>query len=126
MPQRRHLASRLLALAGATLLALCAWTAAARADSYGQLGASFATERGIGFGQLEEPTPAFGVDPTDNGVYTVDEVHGKYRIQKFLAGKAVASATFNPEGAASQVEGLAVDTKLERVYALVSVERKGA
>jgi hypothetical protein len=114
----------LVAFAGAMLL-LGAISAAARAESYGELG-HFGGEAGTGNGQFEitTGTHAFGVDPTDNSVYVGDEpTTGEYRIQKLSdTGKFLASVSFKPAGPVG-LEGIAVDPSLERVYVLTVAYR---
>jgi hypothetical protein len=120
----------LLALAGVALL-LGAMSAAARAESYGELG-HFGKGAGIGPGQFRIPaekveTHAFGVDPTDNSVYVGDEpIKGEYRIQKFsAAGTFLASVSFMPAHPIA-LEGIAVDPAKERIYALAITLRSNA
>ena len=110
----------LVALAGAILL-LGAMSAAARAESYGELG--HFGKAGVGQGQFQIPSEkvevhAFGVDPTDNSVYVGDEpTEGEYRIQKFTAtGTFLASVSFKPAHPIG-LEGIAVDPAKERIYA---------
>ncbi len=113
----------LLALAGAALLLLGATSAAARAESYGELG-HFGKGAGTGPGQFHIPTEkgethAFGVDLTDNSVYVGDEpTEGEYRIQKLSAtGTFLASVSFKPANPIG-LEGVAVDPAKERIYVL--------
>ena len=110
----------LVALAGAILL-LGAMSAAARAESYGELG--HFGEAGTGNGRFQIPYEtseihAFGVDPTDNSVYVGDEpTEGEYRIQKLSAtGQFLASVSFKPAHPIG-LEGIAVDPAKERIYA---------
>jgi PKD repeat protein len=107
-------------LAGAVLLLGARTTAAAHAESYGEL-ASFG-KAGTGNGQFEltPETHAFGVDPTDNSIYVGDEpTAGEYRIQKLSAtGQFLASASFRPANPIG-LEGIAVYPEKERVYVLV-------
>ena len=116
----------LLALAGAVLL-LGAISAAARAESYGEVGQPFGGP-GTGNGKFQLPREihgyAFGVDPTDNSVYVGDEpTTGEYRIQKLSAtGKYIASVSFKPPNPAG-LEGIAVDPSLERIYVLAVAYR---
>ena len=111
----------LVAFAGAMLL-LGAMGAAARAESYGELGQPFGGP-GTGNGKFQFPPEthahAFGVDPTDNSVYVGDEpTEGEYRIQKLSAtGQFLASVSFKPAHPIG-LEGIAVDPEKERVYAL--------
>jgi len=111
----------LVALAGAMLL-LGATSAAARAESYGELGHFGGA--GTGNGQFQIPsekveTHAFGVDSTDNSVYVGDEpTTGEYRIQKLSAtGQFLASVSFKPANPIG-LEGIAVDPARERIYVL--------
>ena len=111
----------LLALAGVALL-LGATSAAARAESYGELG-HFGKGAGAGPGQFQIPSEkgevhAFGVDPTDDSVYVGDEpTTGEYRIQKLSAtGEFLASVSFKPAHPIG-LEGIAVDPAKERIYA---------
>jgi hypothetical protein len=138
MSQPRSVNRRLLlALACFALLASALVTGTAQA-SYGQLGKPFG-EKGKQLGQFtySSEVHAFGVDPTDNSVYVGDEpVPGsetvsEYRVQKFVKGIAVASASFKVKAEAKAeggnpvgIEGIAVDPKLGRVYALVVYERE--
>ena len=99
MSRTPSLRLRLLpAFAGAMLL-LGAMSAAARTESYGELG-HFGKGAGTGNGQFQitTGTHAFGVDPTDNSVYVGDEpTEGEYRIQKLSAtGTFLASVSFKP------------------------------
>jgi hypothetical protein len=125
----------LVALAGVVLLA-CA-TAVAADASYGEIG--HFGELGSGPGQFNPgESPAIGVDPRNNSVYVVDqpnpEKEDEFRIQKFEATepgkyKAVASMIFKPhddegEEEGDLLEGVVVDTHLNRVYVLASEVRR--
>ncbi len=134
MSDRARVLRRPLAVLAASVLLVAASAAAAQADPYGEI-EHFGT-KGIALGSLTDVTSAFGVDPTDNSVYVVDDPNKseKFRIQKFSlngAGhyEAVASTTFEPKdpGAKEElfdtVEGVAVDPELKRVYVLASEER---
>ena len=144
----RHLQSawwRLLLVAGSCVFLLAGvLTAAARAETatgYGEL-TRFAGATGEGALSAER-TRALGVNPTDNSVYVLDEpepeeqierenakeetefeVVRHFRLQKFSAtGALLASASFTETapGETSEErasEGIAVDTKLKRVYLL--------
>jgi DNA-binding beta-propeller fold protein YncE len=128
MSRTPSLRRRLLpAFAGAMLL-LGAMGAAARGESYGELG-HFGLGAGTGDGQFEitTGTHAFGVDPTDNSVFVGDEpTVGEYRIQKFSAtGEFLASVSFKPVTPAG-LEGIAVDPSLKRIYVLAISYRSEA
>jgi hypothetical protein len=122
----------LAALAGVLLMSGAAATLA-QADPYGEL--QHFSGSGTALGQLNEPEPALGVDPEDNSVFVVDSpAHGNgLRLQKFIENttthkyEAVASIAFKPAGQnpeeGDEVEGIAVDTKLNRVYLLASQHR---
>ncbi len=121
-----------VALAWALLAAVVVAPAAGAAE-FGELGRISGGPKGTGLGEfkLEPETDAFGVDPTTNSVYILDEpTEAGFRLQKFSANngkfEAVASATFNPKGAdeSSTIEGVAVDPTMHRVYLLVMGERK--
>ena len=113
------------------MLLLGAISAAARAESYGEVGHFGAA--GTGPGQFQIPLEkvevhAFGVDPTDNSVYVGDEpTTGEYRIQKLsAAGQFLASVSFKPSNPID-LEGIAVDPAKERIYVLaVSIRSPGA
>ncbi len=130
---RSVLRSMLTVLVGALLIAGALATGAS-ADPYGEL--THFGEKGSGLGQFNEPEPDLGVDPTDNSVFAVDTIPGNFkkptfRLQKFssVSGKyqAVASIEFKPiqehseEG--DEIEGVAVDPKLKRVYVLANKPR---
>jgi len=116
----------LLALLSGVLLMGGAFAAAAQAVSYGEI--ERFGEKGTELGQLNEPEPAFGVDTKTNNIYVVDNPKGgkTFRIQEFsdekVKGKweAVASQTFKPASGSEpdEIEGVAVDPELERVYVL--------
>jgi hypothetical protein len=127
---------RLLALFAGVLVTAAATATAAQA-SYGEIG-HFGGVRGTGAGQFEaQYEAAIGVDPENNSVYVVDmpDEENIFRIQKFEkltkegSYQVVASATFKPkddelkEEEFDTVEGVAVDTKLKRVYVLADEER---
>jgi PKD repeat protein len=126
MIQRAHAICLLtLALAGAALL-LGATAAAARAETYGELGHFGRAGTGHGEFKITSGTHAFGVDTTDNTVYVGDELkHGEYRIQKFTEGGAfVAQVQFkvtNHDG----IEGIAVDPLEKHIYVLALEKRVG-
>jgi PKD repeat protein len=80
-------------------------------------------------GKFLDPT-GFAVDPVDNTVYVVDrtsyrgqEPETAWRIQQFSPSGVLTGATMftlpNSKFAASAIEGLAVDHRAGRVYALV-------
>jgi hypothetical protein len=115
-----------LALA-VSLISAGVYTAAADAQSYGEL--EHFGSAGTAPGQFEpsEEASAIGVDPTDNSIYTVDlpDENGEYRIQKFSEkGTLLASTTFKPKDPVHEspdiVEGIAVDPSMKRIYLLVS------
>jgi hypothetical protein len=125
-------------LTGAVLIA--AATAAVAQASYGEV-EHFGGVQGSGPGQFEaEEAAAIGVDPTNNSVYVVDmpDEENIFRIQKFekltKEGKyqVVASARFKPaddelkEEEFDTIEGVAIDTKLKRVYVLADETRSSA
>jgi hypothetical protein len=116
-----HRRRLLVALAGVALLLGAISAAAARAESYGELG--HFGKAGTGPGQFQIPPEthayAFGVDPTDNSVYVGDEpTEGEYRVQKLsAAGQFLASVSFKPANPIG-LEGIAVDPEKERVYVL--------
>ncbi len=136
MSDRVSVLRGLLALLVGALFMAGAMATVAQADNYGEIGQPFG-ERGTGPGQFaSNPSivAGFGVDPTDNSVYIVDNpVAGEYRIQKFSANakgeyKFEASVTLKPaivHKASTQdmIEGVAVDPSLERVYVLAVEER---
>jgi hypothetical protein len=112
-------------------------TAVAADASYGEVG-RFGSE-GTGPGQLSPgESHAIGVNPENNDVFVVDQPNpakeNEFRIQEFEATepgkyKVVASVNFKPhddegEEEADQVEGVAVDPKLKRVYVLASETRR--
>ena len=125
MSHRQSAIRRMWVLLGAVLLIGCLSAATSQADPYGEL--THFGEKGTGAGH-EGPEAAFGVNPEDNSLYVVDEVKEgiSFRIQKFelVSGKytAVASATFKPKDPKGEeedeVQGVAVDPKLGRVYVL--------
>jgi hypothetical protein len=129
MPHPVSVLRRLSAvLAGAMLVA--AATAAAAQASYGEIG-RFGGVRGAGAGQFEaKEAAAIGVDPENNSVFVVDlpDENNEFRIQKFedIGGKykVVATARFKPkddelkEEEFDTVDGVAIDTKLKRLYVL--------
>jgi hypothetical protein len=124
----------LLALTGLALLAAATMASSANA-SYGEIGKPFGS-LGKKSGQFtwSNTVHALGVDPTDNSVYVGDEPaagsegSSTYRIQKFSSkGQFEASVTFKVSGQGGNpagLEGIAVDPKLKRVYALVVLERE--
>jgi hypothetical protein len=133
MSDLQRVSRSLLAVLASVLLLGGAHAAAAQADSYGEI--QRFGEKGTGLGQLEEPELAFGVDPANNSVYVVDQAKSKsFRIQKFSDEKekgkyeAVASATFKPKDPngeePDEVEGVAVDSELKRVYVLAVEVRR--
>jgi hypothetical protein len=136
MPQPLSASRRifLLAFTGLVLLVVAATASSAHA-SYGEIGKPFGSN-GKKAGQFtwSNSVHAVGVDPTDNSVYVGDEpaagseTSSTYRIQKFDAkGKFIASVTFKVSGLGGNpagLEGIAVDPKLGRVYALVVYERE--
>lgn len=133
---QRAVRSLLRVLLGALLVAGALATSAS-ADPYGEL--THFGEKGSGLGQFNEPEPDLGVDPTDNSVYAVDTIPGNqkkptFRLQKFSETtpgsskyQPVASIEFKPiqehaeEG--DEIEGVAVDAKLKRVYVLANKPR---
>jgi hypothetical protein len=127
MSQTPSLRRRLLPVLAGAMLLLGATSAAARAESYGELG-HFGGVAGTGNGEFQaQPEThdyALGVDPTDNSVYVGDEpTEGEYRIQKLSAtGEYIASVSFKPPNPAS-LEGIAVDPSLGRIYVLAVAYR---
>jgi hypothetical protein len=134
MSDPRSALRRLLSILAGTLLIVGALATGASADPYGEL--THFGEKGTGLGQFNEAEPDLGVDPTENSVYAVDTLPGSpkkptFRLQKFseVSGKyqAVASIEFKPvqehteEG--DEIEGVAVDPKLKRVYVLADKPR---
>jgi hypothetical protein len=123
----------MMALLAGVLLIGGVFAAAAQATSYGEIQRFGA--KGTALGQFNEPEPAFGVDTKNNDIYVVDNPKGgkTFRIQEFSDEKekgkweAVASETFKPKSGEEpdEIEGVAVDPELERVYVLALQERKG-
>jgi len=115
-----------MALLSGVLLMGGAFAVAAQAVPYGEI--QRFGEKGTELGQLNEPEPAFGVDTKTNNIYVVDNPKGgkNFRIQEFSDEKekgkweAVASETFKPATGSEpdEIEGVAVDPELERVYVL--------
>jgi len=127
---------RLVVVLTGALLVAAATTAAAQA-SYGEIG-RFGGVRGTEPGQFEaREAAAIGVDPGTNSVFVVDmpDEENEFRIQKFedIGGKyqVVASARFKPvddelgkgEENLDTVDGVAIDTKLKRLYVLANEPR---
>jgi hypothetical protein len=111
----------------AMLLAALA-CASAQAQSYGELGKPFFGSGKSAFIE-EQNDHAFGVDPTTSDVYVGDQPSAnEYRIQEFgSTGTPIASVSLKFEGSerAEGIEGIAVDPKEKRIYALVMYEREG-
>ena len=132
----------------AVLIALLSGAApASAAGGFGEL-ARFG-KTGVGAGEIagfeagEAEALAIGVDPKDNSVYVLDEPKeseevGKefirhIRLQKFkeVGGKYEVTASAevaeqSPETSKATVEGIAVDSKRERVYFLTTDARAKA
>ncbi len=117
---------------------LCALAAAAHAE-WGELG-HFPIpvgkgEKQVNFGQ-SAPILAFATDSVDSSYYIGDEPNpGEFRIQRFVEGKAETSISFIPPESKKVQDGigetgvglqLAVDSKTNRVYALVVYKRRNA
>jgi PKD repeat protein len=119
-----RLRSWILLLAGVVLLG-GAVPSAAGASGFGEL--SRFGSKGVGQGQFSEhgtAAMAFGVDPTENSVYVGDEPEEHlFRIQKLgPKGEFLGSASLKTKGGAeseSGIEGVAIDPKEKRLYALV-------
>jgi immunoglobulin I-set domain protein/PKD domain-containing protein len=137
-PTRRFRWLSMFALVALLLLA-CASASASAASSWGELarfGGVDKAKRGHKF--LLEEAHAFGVDSTDNSVYVGDdrnelEENNEFRLQKYTeSGEFVAEAIVNkgellPAGMEKieEVEGVAVDPTLKRLYVLVTYLRNG-
>ena len=138
MPTSSRAARTLLPLLVVAFAALGVSAAPALAASpgYGQI-TTFGS-KGPGSGQLEGSAEGsgIGVDPRNNSVYTVDlpgeNEKNEFRLQKFEANskgeyKVVASVIFKPHNAEREepdnVEGVAVDPSLNRVYVLANEVR---
>ncbi len=120
----------LLAAFAIYLVVVCVAPTLARGETYGQLARFGTTGTGHGEFDIRKGDNAFGVDPTDNSVYVGDEPgakKGEYRIQKLTSsGQFVAeTALFKPAGHLG-IEGIAVDTKEKRIYALVTETRSAS
>jgi hypothetical protein len=117
---------------------LCALAATANAE-WGELG-HFPIpvgkgEKQVNFGQ-SAPILAFATDSVDSSYYIGDEPNpGEFRIQRFVEGKAETSISFIPPESKKVQDGigetgvglqLAVDSKNNRVYALVLYKRRNA
>jgi hypothetical protein len=129
--------SMLLLVVLVSCLAALATSASAWADNYGEL-----SRFGLGAGEfkINEETVAFGVNPTDNSLYVGEEAppkagveSGKYRIQRFTAGGGLLASSpvlLNPRTKvgtpSSGIEGIAVDTALNRIYVLGPFESPAA
>jgi hypothetical protein len=135
MPRpRKRLA---LLLSTALLLAAAggaAWSPAAGAQAFGELGKPFfAAKTGAhpGEGPFEEDSfdHAFGVDPTTDDVYVGDQPGAnEYRIQEFSpSGEFLHAVSLKFKGSQSPegIEGIAVDAEKGVIYALVQYEREG-
>jgi hypothetical protein len=120
-----------VAVAFALVVSLCT-AAGVRAATLGELGEVAAVGGfGAGPGQFTYPSDV-AVDPTDNSVYVLDEPHAPepgpnatFRIQKFDVGLGAPVASVEIQtpvenGRLQMINGIAVDAKLKRLYALVS------
>jgi PKD repeat protein len=112
------------------LVIVCMAPALAHGEIFGQLARFGTTGTGHGEFDIRKGDYAFGVDPTDNSVYVGDEPgskKGEYRIQKLTSsGQFVAeTALFKPAGHLD-IEGIAVDAKEKRIYALVTETRSAS
>lgn len=134
MDSPRAIRRRVLPVLAGLVAILAALPAIARAE-YGELGSPIEETGHVS--DVFASTHVFAVNTADGSFYIGDEIESGgqlfYRIQKFNSGGGapVAEARIEaPLEEASQVkpgglEGLAIDTSLDRVYALV-VERRGA
>jgi hypothetical protein len=126
MSDRASLLRWLLVLAACLLLA-AASAVAAQADPYGEI-------QSFGEAEISNPEKAIGVNPENNDVYIVEPGSGQgtFQIEEFgsVGGsyKVIGTAKFkpsDPEGAATpdEVEGVAIDPKLKRIYVLALEKR---
>jgi hypothetical protein len=113
--------------------ALVALPAGASADSFGQIARFGSAGKAPGqFTVSPTETAGFGIDPSDNSLYVVDEPtarENEFRLQKFSTTAAgqisfVAQTRFTTRTKApSIVEGVAVDPAMHRAYVLTATER---
>jgi hypothetical protein len=126
MPVRASAPRCLLAALAVSLLLIGAFAAAAQADPYGEI-------QRFGAGEIKLPVKDLGVDPETGSVYVAEqETQKRFVIRDFalVAGKYkdVAKAAFtakDPYAAvgSDEVEGIAIDTKLKRLY-ILALERR--
>jgi hypothetical protein len=117
----------LLAALAVSLLLVGAFAVSAQADPYGEI-------QSFGAGEITTPEKAIGADPETGDVYVVEhDGEFKYRVQDFsISGgqyKSVASAVFTPKDpdraeGADEIEGVAIDPKLDRLYVLADERRR--
>jgi hypothetical protein len=130
-------------LASLVLMAVVTSAPAWASGGYGELlrfsgegTAAKGSPKGKAFELAGEEAHAFGVDPTSNDVYVGDEGKEEFseelRLQQYSQnGEFKAAVTLKPGALPTGIsgidafEGIAVDPKEHRVYALVSYKRSG-
>jgi len=129
MSDRASTIRRLLVIVPAVFALLAVMSVvAAQADPYGEI-------QNFGEGEIQTPEKAMGIDPETGNIYVVDQFETtKFKIQDFSASgggtyKSIASVVFTPKDPSrlegpDEVEGVAIDPKLHRLYVLALEKRR--